>query len=90
VARDLADTASQAGTSAPGANDILEALKKIPWVYADPVRLRHFEKLDELAAAKRLKITPPVFQARLKQGYELLEAELGVDFPQAFLGSMKS
>jgi RNA polymerase sigma factor (sigma-70 family) len=64
--------------------DVHQALERIPWAYADPVRCRHFEKLDDSSSAKKLMLPMEVFQARLKQGYALLEAELGADFPRAF------
>lgn len=84
LARELAEAARKEATTIVSSDDVLQALERIPWVYADPVRCRHFEKLDDAAAAKKLKVTVSVFQARLKQGYDLLEAELGVDLPKAF------
>jgi RNA polymerase sigma-70 factor (ECF subfamily) len=64
--------------------DVIQALERMPWVYADPVRCRHFEKLEDSKGAQKLKVPLEIYLARLKQGYQLLEAELGADFPKSF------
>jgi RNA polymerase sigma-70 factor (ECF subfamily) len=79
-AKELKGTALRTLTSA----DVMQALERIPWVYADPVRCRHLEKLDDRWGAKKLRITPAIYIARLNQGYQLLETELGADFPKSF------
>lgn len=63
---------------------ILQAAQKIPWLYGDPVRLKHFEGVSDAEGAKKLGLAMDVYHARLAEGYALLENELGVEFPAAF------
>lgn len=84
MAREESKELKQAGLGPLKSADVIRALERIPWVYADPVRCRHFEKLDDKSGAKKLLVPMETYQARLKQGYQLLEAELGADFPKAF------
>ena len=88
---DLEDVAKQMSTwyrqreaGKLDAVEVLRALDHIPWLYADPVRLKHFEGMSDPKGAKKLSIKPDTYQARLKVGYELLEAELNAEFPEAF------
>jgi len=63
---------------------IFQATQKIPWLYGDPVRLKHFEHVPDEDGASKLGLDLKVYRARLDKGYELLEVELGADFPSAF------
>jgi len=84
MARDSSTWIQHWRSEKPDPVEVVRALERIPWVYADPVRCRHLEKLDDKLGAKKLMVPMEIYLARLKQGYELLGADLGADFPQAF------
>jgi len=63
---------------------ILQATQKIAKCYGDPVRLKFFERVSDEDGAKKLNVDVDVYRARLASAYELLEAELGVTFPDGF------
>jgi RNA polymerase sigma factor (sigma-70 family) len=84
MAREMSVWIRQGKPGKPDPVEVVKALERLPWAYADPVRCRHFEGLADDKGAEKLNVSMEVYQARLKLGYDLLEADLGADFPKAF------